>query len=98
MAFVTSALSSTVITPLRTTAKVSAVRGSRAVVAVAPRRANVVRMVGEQYPSSDVLGLGKDVPSFLYALSSAPAFVFGCWAVYQSNIANILTAGNVEYV
>lgn len=47
-------------------------------------------------PPSEVLGLGKEVPSSLYALSSAPAFLFGCWGIYQSNFAHILTPDTVN--
>lgn len=55
-------------------------------------------MADVEYPSSDVLGLGKEVPSTLYAIASAPAFIFGAWACYQSNIAHTLTPENVKYV
>jgi hypothetical protein len=97
MAFVNSALGVSVA-PVRASSKVCAVRASRAVAAPARRPAAVVRMAAEEYPSSDVLGLGKDVPSTLYALMSGPFFIFGVWACYQSNIAHTMTAQNIEYV
>lgn len=97
MAFVNSAVSVSVA-PLRASSKVCAVRGSRAVAPVARRSSATIRMQAPEYPSSDVLGLGKEVPSNLYALASAPAFVLGCWSVYQSNIGHTLSAGSVKYV
>jgi hypothetical protein len=98
MAFVNASISAT-ITPVRASSKVCAVRGSPAVAATPRRaaRAAAVRMA-DQYPTSDVLGLGKEVPSSLYAIASGPAFLLGCWSVYQSNFAHTLSAGSVEYV
>lgn len=49
-----------------------------------------------EYPPSEVLGLGKDVPSVLYALASVPAFFLGCYAVYKSNLIQPLTPESVD--
>jgi hypothetical protein len=101
MAFVSSL--SVSVAPVRASSKVCAVRG--ACVAVAPARAargarsGVVRMDTKwsgDYPPSVVLGLGQNVPSSLYALASVPALLLGCFGIYQSNFAHILTPDTVN--
>jgi hypothetical protein len=98
MAFVTSSLTVSVA-PLRASNKVCAVRGSSAMrVTPARRAASVVTMVesAPEYPPSEVLGLGKEVPSTLYALASVPLFLLGVFSVYQSNIAHNLAYDTVN--
>jgi hypothetical protein len=97
MAFVTSSLSVSV-TPLRASSKLCAVRGSSSLRAAPVRRSSVVTMAKspEVYPTSEVLGLGKDVPSTLYAIASVPLFILGAFSCYQSNIAHTLSADTVN--
>lgn len=49
-----------------------------------------------KYPPSEVLGLGKDVPSSLYLLGSVIALLLGCYSVYMSNFFNRLSAESVN--
>ena len=71
-------------------------RAQKGVVVAASRRATVVSMAKEGYPSSDVLGLGKDIPSALYILLSIGAFGIGVAAVTKSNLLQPLTAETVN--
>ena len=97
MAFITSA-----VTPFRASslsaAKACAVTGARvARVAAKPARATVrMDTSWEGYPRSDVLGLGKDVPSSLYLLSSVVALILGSYCVYMSNLFQPLSPGNLN--
>lgn len=97
MAFISSA-----ITPVRSAnlsaARTCAISGARvARSAVRPARA-AIRMdtYWEGHPASEVLGVGKDVPSALFIISSAVALVLGSYAVYMSNIFQPISAGSVN--
>jgi hypothetical protein len=48
------------------------------------------------YPSSEVLGIGKDVSSTVFGYSSALCLVVGCWCVAQSNLLNVLSGSTVN--
>lgn len=102
MAFVTSSFSSPVFSsPVRGSSKLCAVRAVKSPVGRVARTPSVtgIRMdltTQRDVPDSDVLGLGKNVPSSLYALASAPAFLLGCWGVYQSNFAQQLAPDTVN--
>lgn len=50
----------------------------------------------KDYPSSVVLGIGKDVPSSIYGVTSAIAFSVGAYCIAQSNIINILSGSTVN--
>merc|ERR1719198_1105614 len=50
----------------------------------------------KEYPPSKVLGIGKDVPSLVYGLSSGIVFFIGCYCVAQSNLLNILSGSTVN--
>lgn len=100
MAFVSSSFGCVRTASSLRTAKVSAVRGAHAVtVTVKPVARAALRMdtswTGKSPPST-VLGLGKEVPSSLYILSSALAFVLGCYSVYKSNLITPLSAESVN--
>lgn len=104
MAFVTSSIRPFSVGAARS-AKLTCVRGSAArVSATVAKRAVVVQGAAGarcaawegKYPPSDVLGLGKDVPSTLYILASVVALLLGCYSVYKSNIAQPLTPETVN--
>ena len=50
----------------------------------------------KEYPPSIVLGIGKDVPSVVFGLSSGIAFAVGVYCVAQSNLLNILSGSTVN--
>merc|ERR1719326_1434769 len=50
----------------------------------------------KEYPPSKVLGIGKDVPSLVFGISSGIALGLGCWCVAQSNLLNILSGSTVN--
>jgi hypothetical protein len=50
----------------------------------------------KEYPPSKVLGIGKDVPSLVYGLSSGIVFFIGVYCVAQSNLLNILSGSTVN--
>mmetsp|Transcript_132768 Transcript_132768/g.234905 ORF Transcript_132768/g.234905 Transcript_132768/m.234905 type:complete len:228 (-) Transcript_132768:149-832(-) len=50
----------------------------------------------KDYPPSKVLGIGKDVPSIVFGLSSGVALIVGSWCVAQSNLLNILSGSTVN--
>lgn len=75
-------------------AVVSAVRSSRVVKRVVAPRMDT-SWEGKS-PPSDVLGIGKDVPSSLYLLGSVIALLLGSYSVYMSNFFNRLSAESVN--
>jgi hypothetical protein len=50
----------------------------------------------KEYPPSAVLGIGRDVPSLVYGISSGLALFIGCYCVAQSNLLNILSGSTVN--
>jgi len=50
----------------------------------------------KEYPPSEVLGIGKDVPSLVLGLMSGFALLIGCSCVAQSNLLNILSGSTVN--
>ena len=50
----------------------------------------------KEYPPSIVLGIGKDVPSVVFGLSSGIALGVGVYCVAQSNLLNILSGSTVN--
>lgn len=50
----------------------------------------------KDYPSSIVLGIGKDVPSSIYGVTSAIALAVGAYCIAQSNLLNILSGSTVN--
>jgi len=50
----------------------------------------------KEYPPSIVLGIGKDVPSVVFGLSSGVALAVGVYCVAQSNLLNILSGSTVN--
>ena len=50
----------------------------------------------KEYPPSKVLGIGKDVPSLVYGISSGIVLAIGCYCVAQSNLLNILSGSTVN--
>ena len=50
----------------------------------------------QDYPPSKVLGIGKDVPSGVYGITSGIALGIGCYSVAQSNLVNILSGSTVN--
>lgn len=66
-------------------------------VAVSSSRRSVISMAGKMIvPSTDVLGIGKDVPGSAFLMISVISLFLGGYCVYESNIANVLTAGNIK--
>merc|ERR1719482_963743 len=68
-----------------------------------PRAGRIVALETEdmwwgdkEYPPSAVLGIGKDVPSLVFGLSSGIVFGIGCSCVAQSNLLNILSGSTVN--
>eukprot|EP00306_Pavlova_sp_CCMP459_P012252 CAMPEP_0185187218 /NCGR_PEP_ID=MMETSP1140-20130426/4585_1 /TAXON_ID=298111 /ORGANISM="Pavlova sp., Strain CCMP459" /LENGTH=288 /DNA_ID=CAMNT_0027753579 /DNA_START=32 /DNA_END=900 /DNA_ORIENTATION=- len=55
-----------------------------------------VRMAEYKWPASETLGIGKSVPSKMYALSSLVCLGIGLSCTAQSNIFNILSAESVN--
>jgi len=66
--------------------------------ALASKRVAVagVRMADYKYPSSDTLGIGKNIPSTVYGPLSLVALFIGVTCTAQSNILNILTAESIN--
>jgi len=50
----------------------------------------------KEFPPSKVLGIGKDVPSLVFGISSGIALGLGCWCVAQSNLLNILSGSTIN--
>jgi len=50
----------------------------------------------KDYPPSEVLGIGKDVPSIVFGVSSAVCLGVGCYCIAQSNLLNILSGSTVN--
>jgi len=50
----------------------------------------------KDYPPSKVLGIGKDVPSLVFGLSSGISLFVGIYCVAQSNLLNILSGSTVN--
>ena len=50
----------------------------------------------KEYPPSEVLGIGKDVPSLVFGISSGIALFIGMWCVAESNLLNILSGSTVN--
>merc|ERR1719409_1884179 len=50
----------------------------------------------KEYPPSAVLGIGRDVPSLVYGISSGIVLFIGCSCVAQSNLLNILSGSTVN--
>lgn len=50
----------------------------------------------KDYPSSVVLGIGKNVPSAIYAPASLVALALGVYCNVQSNLVNILSGSTVN--
>ena len=50
----------------------------------------------KEYPPSAVLGIGKDVPSLVFGISSGISLAIGSYCVAQSNLLNILSGSTVN--
>nr|7Y5E_R2 Chain R2, PsaR [Porphyridium purpureum]7Y5E_RN Chain RN, PsaR [Porphyridium purpureum] len=50
----------------------------------------------DNYPSSEVLGLGKNIPSALYVLISIACFAIGVTSVAKSNLITPLTPESIN--
>ena len=50
----------------------------------------------KEYPPSKVLGIGKDVPSLVYGITSGIALLIGVWCIADSNLLNILSGSNIN--
>jgi hypothetical protein len=61
-------------------------------VSVAP----AVRMADYKYPASETLGIGKNVPSSVYAVTSIISLFIGVTCTAQSNILNVMTAQTIN--
>lgn len=106
MAFVSGIAVRPSVTRAGRMSKTCAVAGAPVVAAVRPSRATVVPAGARSLrmdtywegkaPPSTVLGLGKNVPSGLYLLSSVLALALGSYAVYKSNIVSPLTPASVD--
>ena len=55
-----------------------------------------VRWGDKEYPDSVVLGIGKNVPSIVFGVSSGLALAIGMYCVAQSNLFNILSGSSVN--
>merc|ERR1719183_1960932 len=72
--------------------------------AVAARAANVVAELetedmwwgDKDYPPSAVLGIGRDVPSLVFGISSGIALFIGLSCIAESNLLNILSGSNIN--
>ncbi|PXF45728.1 hypothetical protein BWQ96_04496 [Gracilariopsis chorda] len=99
MAFITSSVSAIRPANLAATKRCALSGASVSHRVASSRRVAPVRMStyweGE-YPPSEILGLGKDVPSSLFVFSSAIALLLGCYCVYQSNLINPLSSESVN--
>ncbi len=99
MAFVTSTA-----VPLRRggLARQCFARGSVRVTAVGTKRVAGLRVQPRMEtdwtgpaPSSEVLGLGKNIASFQFLAGSVVSLAIGCYCVYKSNLASPLSADTV---
>ena len=50
----------------------------------------------KEYPPSIVLGIGKNVPSNVFGITSGLALFIGLYCVAQSNLLNILSGSTVN--
>eukprot|EP00321_Phaeocystis_globosa_P019468 CAMPEP_0118811538 /NCGR_PEP_ID=MMETSP1162-20130426/1709_1 /TAXON_ID=33656 /ORGANISM="Phaeocystis Sp, Strain CCMP2710" /LENGTH=130 /DNA_ID=CAMNT_0006741183 /DNA_START=58 /DNA_END=450 /DNA_ORIENTATION=- len=50
----------------------------------------------KEYPDSVVLGIGKNVPSKFYGVTSGLALGIGLYCIAQSNLLNILSGSSVN--
>ena len=50
----------------------------------------------KEYPDSVVLGIGKNVPSKVFGVTSGIAFMIGVYCIAQSNLLNILSGSTVK--
>ena len=50
----------------------------------------------KEYPPSTVLGIGKDVSSGVFGITSGIALIVGLYCVAQSNLLNILSGSTVK--
>merc|ERR1719313_1323918 len=50
----------------------------------------------KDYPPSRVLGIGRNVPSLFYGVTSGLAFGIGAYCIAQSNLLNILSGSTVN--
>ncbi|KAG8457475.1 hypothetical protein KFE25_003779 [Diacronema lutheri] len=57
-----------------------------------------VQMAEFKYPASETLGIGKNIPSSVYAFTSLIALFVGVLCTAQSNILNVLTAESINPV
>ncbi|KAK1865537.1 hypothetical protein I4F81_008067 [Pyropia yezoensis] len=106
MAFISGIAVRPSVTRAGRLSKTCAVAGAPVVAAVRPSRATVVPAGARSLrmdtywegkaPPSTVLGLGKNVPSGLYLLSSVLALALGSYAVYKSNLVSPLTPASVD--
>lgn len=71
------------------------VAARRAVAASVNKRSTVVKMA-ENYPKSEVLGLGKNIPSSLYVLISIACFAIGVTSVAKSNLLQPLSPDSIN--
>ena len=95
-AFNVSAVNKAKLTCVRGGAcRISTVTAKRAVIAQRATETRCTAWEGK-YPPSEVLGLGKDVPSSLFILSSVVALLLGCYSVYMSNLAHPLSPESVN--
>jgi len=50
----------------------------------------------KEYPDSIVLGIGKNVPSNVFGVTSGIALIVGLYCVAQSSLLNILSGSTVN--
>ena len=50
----------------------------------------------KEYHDRKVLGIGKDVPSLVYGITSGIALLIGVWCIADSNLLNILSGSNIN--
>ena len=81
----------------------ASVRPAVARPAMSARAAPIVALETEdmwwgdkEYPPSAVLGIGKDVPSLVFGISSGIALAIGAYCVAESNLLNILSGSTVN--
>jgi len=68
----------------------------RAPVVVAEIEAQDTWWGDKEYPPSIVLGIGKDVSSGVFGVTSGVALAVGLYCVAQSNLLNILSGSTVN--
>jgi len=74
----------------------SAFVSKKPVMAVSAKRSARSMTMKVAAPASEVLGLGKSIPSGLYLIMSVLAFGLGGFSVAQSNLFNTLSADSVN--